>query len=41
MSPFISNSRDMKEFGRVSLLRFYDRGFSMHLKKDPDDYGDD
>ena len=42
MSPFISNTKHMKEFVQISVRRLYDRGFSLNrLKKDPDDHGDD
>jgi hypothetical protein len=42
MSPFISNTKHMKEFVKLSFLRLYDRGFALkRLKKDPDDEGDD
>jgi len=41
MSPFLSNSADLKNMIRTFALRLWDRNFSMELKKDPDDEGDD
>ena len=41
MSPFLSNSNDLRLMGRTLALRLWDRNFSIDLKKDPDDEGDD
>ena len=41
LSPIISNSKDLKDFGVVVFKRLFDRGFKLSLKKDPGDEGDD
>lgn len=41
MSAFLSNIADMRLFVISSLKRFYDRGYKVNLKKDPEDEDDD
>jgi len=41
LSPILSNFKDFKDFSVVLSLRFFDRGFKPHVKKDPGDEDDD
>ena len=40
-SSFLSNGVDLYQFFVAILKRFYDRGFKLNLKKDPEDEDDD
>ena len=41
LSSFLSNTQDINKFAQAIVVRFYDRKFKMHLKKDPEDEDDD
>jgi len=40
-SSLISNSQDLKNFGKKTMYQLFDRSLKINLKKDPEDDDDD